>query len=226
MKRILLLLAVLAFSAVTLAQDKPAYQPVVPSPTVVAGGYGGWSGYTGASTAAGSAMNGMSNVISAQGQRNLSNSAAAVNWTQAQKNEMENYSQWTDTYFQARAANKAFRAAEAGPKVSQDAIIRFDQAGRPKPLTSRQLNPDGRIAWPSLLRSETFADNRQQVDQVYLKRAEQGGIGIDDLEVVDSATKAMINQLKQMVAQVPASVYTSSKSFLQSLAYTAKVSTN
>ena len=71
-------------------------------------GYGG-------GTVAGNAMNGMASMISAAGDYNLATSAAAVNMTQAQKNEIENRAQWTQTYFDMRAVNRSARAAERAP---------------------------------------------------------------------------------------------------------------
>src|SRR6476659_11392784 len=46
--------------------------------------------YNSASTAAEGAANGMSNVISAQGQKNLSDSQAAINMTQARSAQIDN----------------------------------------------------------------------------------------------------------------------------------------
>ncbi len=118
MNRLWCLLVLVAFPALILAQPAPQYsgssgtsqpyQPAVPPPSII-NGNGGWAGYggTGASTAAGSAMNGMASVISAKGNYNLSTSAAAVNMTQAQKQEIQNHQQYTNTYFQMRATNKA-----------------------------------------------------------------------------------------------------------------------
>src|SRR3954454_23503695 len=46
--------------------------------------------YNSASTAAEGAANGLSNVIQAQGQRNLSDSQAAINLTQARSSQIDN----------------------------------------------------------------------------------------------------------------------------------------
>src|SRR5262245_25745017 len=83
----------------------------VPVPSAIAP-YGGYGGGT---TAAGSASTGMANVISAQGDYNLSTSEAAINMTQAQSAEIQNRQEYTNTYFEMRATNKAARAAEEGP---------------------------------------------------------------------------------------------------------------
>jgi len=72
------------------------------------------AGNTGGGSAAGSAMNGMASVISAAGDYNLATSAAAVNMTQAQKQDIQNRQQWTNAYFEMRETNRRARAAERG----------------------------------------------------------------------------------------------------------------
>ena len=164
-----LLVIIVAFPALIMAQPgtsqyPPApggtsqpYQPAVPPPSII-NGNGGWSGGyggTGASTAAGSAMNGMASVISAKGNYNLSTSAAAVNMTQAQKQEIQNHQQYTNTYFEMRATNKAARKAEEGPQPTMEQIARIAHDGAPKPLTSDQWNPvTGTVNWPALLQQD------------------------------------------------------------------------
>ncbi len=113
MNRTWILMVIVAYPVLAFAQTSSSgsggtsvpYQPAVPPPSTV-NAYGGWPGYTGGTTAAGSAMNGMASVISAKGDYNLSTSAAAINMTQAQKQEIQNRQQWTNTYFDMRATNR------------------------------------------------------------------------------------------------------------------------
>ena len=124
------------------ARSSRPYQPAVPAATTV-NTYGGYPGYSGGGTAAGNAMNGMASVISAKGDYNLSTSAAAINMTQAQKNEIQNRQQWTNTYFDMRATNKAARGQRGRPSA-HDGADRPDgprgraQAAEPHPSGSRQ----------------------------------------------------------------------------------------
>ena len=175
-----------------------------------------------ASTAGESYARGMSSAISAAGDYNLSTSQAAINMTQAQKQEIQNRQQWTNTYFEMREANREYRARERGPRPTTEQLVRFAQEGKPKPLSLSALGTDGRITWPDLLKDNVFADNREKIDGAFLKRAEQGGIGLEDQMTVRSATAAMLDQLKQFVRGVPPNLYTSAKQFLQSLAYEAQ----
>src|SRR5688500_18495850 len=102
-----------------MCQAQQPYQPAVPAASAF-NNYGVYGGSYGGATAAGSDMQGMASVISAQGNYNLSTSAAAINMTQAKKNEIQNRQQWTNTYFEMRATQRAAAAAERGPPPSEE----------------------------------------------------------------------------------------------------------
>ena len=234
MNRTWLLMVVVAYPVVALAQPgspgsypsrdrSTPYQPAVPAAsTVNAYGGGGWPGYnTGGSTAAGSAMNGMASVISAKGDYNLSTSAAAVNMTQAQKNEIQNRQQWTNTYFDMRATNSAARKAEAGPRPTMEQLVRIAREGAPAPITPSQVDPvTGRIDWPGPLQEESFAVERAELDKIMATRAQLGGLGYSDQEKARDAIDAMWKNLKSLVREIPPQVYVTSRNFLSSLMYT------
>ncbi|MEN6450604.1 MAG: hypothetical protein ABFC96_08950 [Thermoguttaceae bacterium] len=239
MNRWCLLAITLAFPAMLLAQgsnpppyrppygqQQPAnaqpYQPAVPAPSMTMYG-GGWGGYGGgASTAAGSAMNGMSSVISAQGQKNLSNSAAAINWTQAEKNEIQNRQQWTDTYFNMRATNKAATAAERGPTPTMEQLTRWAKQGEPKPLNTSQVNPvTGGLSWPSALQQQGFETQRNEIDQLLAKQARYGALNYADQTKVRQNIDTMYDELKEQVKQIPPMDYVACRNFLRSVNYAA-----
>ena len=118
MKAMFMILFAAIGVAVAMAQTNPSqyhpsggtapstYQPAVPvAPQVYGGGstYGGWGygggGAAGGGALTGAAMQGMASVVNAKGNYNLSTSAAAMNMTQAQKQEIQNWSSFTNTYF-------------------------------------------------------------------------------------------------------------------------------
>ncbi len=231
MNRIWILMVVVAYPVAALAQTGSsgasgsggAYQPAVPAPSTV-NAYGGWSGYAGSGggTVAGSAMNGMASVISAKGDYNLSTSAAAVNMTQAQKNEIQNRQQWTNTYFDMRETNRKARAAEAGPNPTMEQLVRLAKEGVPKPLSPSQMDPvNGRIDWPTALQEDSFASQRTEVEQLFAMRAKYGGLGYADQSKVRQIIDAMFLELKSQIRQIPPPDYVASRDFLQSLTYAA-----
>ena len=224
MNRSWVLMLVVAFPAMLLAQTYPQhppeapYQPAVPPPSNV-NQYGGVYG-SGGGTVAGSAMTGMSNVISAKGNYNLSTSAAAINMTQAQKNEIQNQQLKTDTYFQMRATNKAARKAEAGPPPTVEEIARFAREGAPRPVTTQQVNPaTGHITWPAALTQDVFTPQREDLEQIVSKQVKYGGLSFSDQMQARKSIETMFGALKKMMTAIPPQEYTTCRSFLDSMIY-------
>ena len=227
MKFHLLTLAVVLFVSLANAQQQPnqaPYQPAVAPPSMGGyggGGYGGYYGGGGASTAAGSAATGMANVISSRGSANLNNSAAAVNMTQAQSNEIKNHEQYTNTYFEMRATNKAAREAEEGPPPTADQIARIAHEGVPKPLSPSQFNNvTGSINWPQALQLDMFASERTQLEAVVGSYSQMGNLNYADQLKARSLINGMAAKLKTQVRVMPPSDYATCKAFLSSLIYT------
>ena len=229
MNRTWILMVVVAFPALALAQTgspgaarssgNVPYQPAVPAPSTV-NAYGGWSGYGGGSTAAGSAMNGMASVISAKGDYNLSTSAAAINMTQAQKQEIQNRQQYTNTYFEMRATNRAAREAERSPRPTMEQLVRFAHEGAPKPLSPSQVDSvSGRLNWPSGLQQSMFDAQRNQLDELFATRARYGTLSYSDQMVVRKTVDAMFVELKAQVRDMPAPDYIACRNFLTSVTY-------
>ena len=149
MKRIAVIALVLAGPVLAIGQTgqnavMPAagqnVGPIVPPPTtqVYNGGYGG---YGGGQTAQGAALQGMSQVISAAGQAHLANSAAAINWTQAQSNEMRNDVQGVQTFWAMRDIGREERAKERGPAPTPEELARRARMGAPRQLNTNQIDP-------------------------------------------------------------------------------------
>jgi hypothetical protein len=205
-------------------QVEQPYQPAVPPPSM--GGYGnggfGWGGMGGVgSTAAGSSMTGMANVISAKGDYNLSTSAAAVNMTQAEKQNLENRQQYTKTYFEMRETNRQARAAEAGPRPTAEQLARMAKEYAPKPLSPSEMNSvTGKLNWPDVLQSDSFAGSRKQLESLLGSYSQMGALNYSDKTKVRTVINGMAKQLKGMIRDIPGPDYTTSKSFLQSLMFT------
>lgn len=219
--RMLVCLILVATWAVLAGAQPSSYQPAVPAPSNVSA-YGDWPGNGGSSTAAGSAMSGMASVISSAGDYNLSTSAAAVNMTQAQKQEIQNRQDATKAYFEIRATNRSAREAERAPRPTMEQIARFAQAGVPKPLDPYQMDPvTGKLGWPGFLQTDTFASTRAELDQLLAKRATAGGLGYGDQTKVRENVNEMFAMLKSQIRDIPPREYSASKQFLQRLIYAA-----
>lgn len=205
--------------AVAHAQTQPV-QPVAPP----SGGsyYGGYPVYSHASTAAEGQLRGMSDLVRSQGQTNLNNSAAAINYSVARRSEIDNRYARAVTYLNMRRANEAFRKEMRKPRLSMEAVVRIAQAGKPKRLSPGELDPvSGAISWPVLLRLKKFAVNRAEVETAFARRASSSVIAAEDYMKIKQSTDEMLAELKKQIRQVPADQYVVAKRFLESLTYEA-----
>jgi hypothetical protein len=221
------LAAAIALAQTGTAPDRPTQLPAqrpggrsVPVAVPVGGvPYGGW-GYTGGGTAAGNAMNGMASVISSAGSYNQATSEAAINMTQAQRAAIQNDQLYANTYFELRATNRAARAAERGPRPTMEQLVRIAQQGAPRPLPPGALDPvSGGVAWPELLKTADYNPQRTELNELFAKRAELGGLGFSDQTKARQAVDGMFATLKEQIRSVPSGDYAASRSFLDSLVY-------
>ena len=176
--------------------------------------------YNNASTVGESWAKGMSDVISAQGNANLANSEAAINAESARTQNIKNAQLSTNTYFQMRKDNKAFREWERGPKPTMEDLARYAQMGRPKRLSPSEFDyVTGKITWPKLLQQSSFEEERANLDGLFVKRAQVGGISFEEQMDIREGTNAMLTKLASQVRDLPANYYMAAKNFVQSLAY-------
>jgi len=217
---VLVAAAALAGAAVTLGQTS---QPIAPPSNSGYYGYGGYGGgYHHASTAAEGAARGMADLVRSQGQTNLNNSAAAINYSVARRNQTDNRSAWTSTYFQMRQENRRARAAERGPRPSMADLVRYAQAGKPKPLSPSELdNITGNVHWPMLLQVDDYQDSRYELEKIFKSRARTGTLSPSDFMRIRQVTTSMLDQLKGNIRELPPQQYMIAMRFLESLAYEA-----
>ncbi len=222
MKRIWIfsIMILIAGPVMTLGQGGGSYQPAVPPPsTTVYGGGGGW-GYGGAQTPEGAALQGMSQVISAQGQYNLATSAAAVNLTQAESNQLKNNVQGVQTFWQMRDIGAAERAKERGPRLTPEQLARMARDGAPQGLSPSQIDPvTGVLYWPAALQDPSFQPQKSVVDEETAKWLKYGGLNYADQTQVRENIDTMFDGLKSQITSIPPQDYVACRKFLQSLLY-------
>ena len=150
-------------------------------------------------------------------------SQAAINYSEAQKQEIENRKQWTQTYFDMRRINREAREAERGPKKTKEDWIRLAQAGMPQRLSPSELNSvDGRLTWPIILRTDEYAADRAVIDSAFDNRATTGTISPQDYEAVQEAVKSISQKMKKDIRNVSSLDYTTAQSFLRNLNYESR----
>ena len=194
---------------------------VVPA---VTGQYTGYPyGYSYSSTPAEGCLRGIADVIRSQGDYNLSSSAAAVNLSTAQQQEIENQKKWTQTYFEIRDINRqVFDAEQKRRRGSSEDWIRDAEAGKPKRLSPSELDAaTGEIHWPILLTAQDYSSHRIELERAFAERAYQGVMGAETFLKVLQLTDELAANLKWRIRDLPPEEYVGAKRFLDSLAYEA-----
>jgi hypothetical protein len=188
-------------------------------------GGGGWGGGWGggvmhASTAEQGAMMGMADMMQAAGSRNLMNSQALGFVEDAKRKNIDNRMYGTDAYFQMRKTNKEARAAEAAPKASRSDLERYARQRAPSRLSPSELDPlTGTIAWPAVLREDAYKPYREQLEKLYLQRANIGALTGSERGEVQQAINALQADLKQNLRNYVPQDYVQAKKFIEGLNY-------
>jgi len=227
MRRIWIFMILIACPVMTLGQGSgsgttgtPPYQPAVPPPSTAVYGGGGGFGYGGGQTAQGAALQGMSQVISAAGQYNLATSAAAVNLTQAESNQLRNNVQGVQTFWEMRDTGRMEREKERGPIPTSEEMARRARAAAPRPLNPSQIDPvSGNLYWPAALQDSSFQAQKSVVDECTAKWVKYGGLNYADQTQVRENIDAMYDSLKSQITSIPPQDYLACRTFLQSLLY-------
>lgn len=176
-----------------------------------------------ATTVPGSISQGFSDVIRSRGEYNYLTSQAAIFAAQARALNIQNARDFEQTYFDMRRMNRAYRWAERGPRPGPEAWARYAHEARPDRLSPAEFDAiTGRINWPILLRADEFARYRVQLEALFANRADLGSINTWGYLQIDQTAKALLEQLKQRVADFPPQDYVQARRFLEALAYEAK----
>ena len=178
--------------------------------------------YHHASTAAEGAQRGMADVIRSQGAANLMNSEAMINVEEARSKYIQNRLQWTDTYFQMKTINKQYRDAQRRPPPSPQQAIRLNQQRLPDRLSAQKVDPlVGDIKWPFAFQMDVFADDKEEIEALFAKRAVQGYLTPEQFAAVRHHTASMASELKRQRAKIGGNFSIEGQKFLKSLDYEA-----
>lgn len=144
--------------------------------------------YNSASTAAEGYANGVSNVIASQGQKNLNDSQAAINLTEARSNQIDN---------QVKSVN-AFWEKKGIYSEHQQQQLADVTAKRNRYLAKnalQDLSPDqfdrttGQINWPKVLEQSQYDEYRKTLTDLFAKRAYQGMLTGDEYMQATGASR-------------------------------------
>jgi hypothetical protein len=143
---------------------------------------------TGGSTAGGDYARGMSGIISAQGQRNLSNSQAAINMTDARSNQIDNQVKSVNAYWEKKGIYNEHQQEEN--KEIERQRNEYMATHRLQSLTPDEFDrATGQVNWLKVLEQPSYTQYRSKLDELFKKRSYQGFLSGDEYLEATTASK-------------------------------------
>lgn len=226
MKTVISILTIALLAVASAAPAQGIVPPDIPvdESFVVGGGSGGYRAGYHASTAFEGASRGFADYMRSQGQFNLDTAEAAVAAAQARQQEIDNYQQRADAYYNVRQKVREYRAAERRPRPTAEDLIRYARRARPERLSPMELDTlTGQLVWPVLLWHDAFAEHRAALEELFEKRALEQRLRTDDYLAAKQSIVALKSELKARIRELPLDDYASAKRFLRSLDYEARL---
>ncbi len=188
-------------------------------------GYGLGYGNYGGGTLEGNYLQGMSQVITAQGEYNLNTAQAGVSYEEARSKYLDNQKKWRENYTQMKEErqrqaieqheiNKATNEARAAAQAAKPPVYHGLGRNSLDPLT-------GQITWPEILRGAEFDAQRKQVDQLFELRAKTSSSAAT-ADKIHATVQDMQTHLRKGIEKFPASQYIAAQKFLDALDYTGR----
>jgi hypothetical protein len=144
--------------------------------------------YNSASTAAEGAANGMSNVIAAQGQKNLSDSQAAINMTQARSGQIDNQVKSVNAFWEKKGIYSEHQQAEFA-EIQRQRQFYLSKHGLAS-LTSEEFDrTTGTVNWLRVLEQKQYDEYRVPLDKLLKQRAYAGALTGDEYIEATAALK-------------------------------------
>jgi hypothetical protein len=145
--------------------------------------------YNSASTAAEGYANGVSNVIAAQGQKNLNDSQARINNQDAYSAAIDNSIKSVNAFWEKKDIYDQ-RVQEKNYQIQQRREMLLAK-NRIMPLTAEEFDrTTGAINWPKILQQAQYNQYRNTLDQLFKKRAYDGALTSDDYMTAMQTSKA------------------------------------
>jgi hypothetical protein len=144
--------------------------------------------YNNASTAGEGYARGVGNVIQAQGQRNLSNSQAAINLTDARSAQIDNQLKSVNAFWEKQSIYAQHQQQEFA-QIEQKRALELSLHGLGT-LTPQEFDrTTGTVTWPKVLEQKQYDQFRNVLDTLMKKRAYQGFLSSDEYMQATTASK-------------------------------------
>jgi hypothetical protein len=144
--------------------------------------------YNNASTAGEGYARGVSGVIQSQGQRNLDNSQAAINLTDARSNQIDNQVKSVNAFWEKKDIY-AERQQQEFAKIGQKRSDYLARHGLESLTPEEYDRTTGQVTWPKVLKQKEYDQYRNALDELMRKRAYQGALTGDEYMQATAASK-------------------------------------
>jgi hypothetical protein len=172
--------------------------------------------WDGASTAAEGYQRGLSGVISAQGQRNVSNSQAAINLTDARSSQIDNQLKSVNAYWEKNAIYNEHLQQKL-TQIDQRRQFYLQRHGL-KPLTPEQFDrTTGQIIWPKIMDQKAYDQYRKKIDELFHKRSYEGALTGDEYMVATTTLNAWHQAIVKQKKEYPGPIVDQMLMFLLSV---------
>lgn len=184
-------------------------------------GYSDGGYYLGpAQTAEGAALQGLAEVIAAEGQYNQATAAAAVDLTRAQSDALKNQVQSVQTTWAMWNIGREQLQRELGPHATPEELYVRARAAAPRSLGAAQIDPvHGTVNWPVALQDDLFQARRSAIERYADRWTTKGALNAADQTHMRQDIDAMFDLLKSQIGSIPPQDYLAAREFLQSLLY-------
>jgi len=192
-------------------------------------GGGGYGGYGGAgSTVYGSAMLGQAAYTSALGQYQMMYAHANILNQQAFSSYLHNRKNYAQTYFDLKRMHESWVAEQDAkhPPLTREQLEAVSKLGVPKRLGSEEYDPtSAAISWPEVLKGPEFADQRAQLEQLFVQRAvNAAGLGTENYRNIRTIASQMEDRLQGKLKEITPDEYVQGHHFISSLSYEGRFS--
>jgi len=172
--------------------------------------------YNTSSTAAEGYQRGLGSVISSQGQKNLDDSQAAINMTDARSNQIDNQVKSVNAYWEKKDIYNQ-HLQQQNYKIAQTREMLLAK-NRLQPLTSEEFDrTTGNITWLKVLEQPQYDQYRNELDELFQKRAQQGYLSSTDYVAATQASQAWHNMMAAQKGEYPSSILDQMLRFLAKL---------
>ena len=161
--------------------------------------------YNNASTAAEGYGRGLGDVISAQGSKNLSDSQAAINLTEARSNQIDNQIKSVNAYWEKKSIYNEYQQRKDEDVQQQRAVA--ESIYGLKSLSPEEFDRStGQVNWLKVLEQKPYDQYRTVIDDAFKTRAYKGALTGDEYMSATTASKQWRALLATQKDQYPQGV--------------------